>query len=148
MLLENIKDSVTLPCGALLSEQMTFEEKQKIFEHYGVSSEQDLVEFQVSVGSLVFDIYSAVVDLPKAPYNRVQEQAKRLKFAEEVTQREQLNLRPEIETAIKQALTQDDTWSKVKIGVKLKNNNTEVLECGALDLFPKAREALLKLCEE
>lgn len=147
MLLENIEDSVTLPCSALLSEHMSQEERQRLLDHYGAASEKDPVEFKLSVGSLVFDIYSAVVELPKAPYNRAQEQARRQRLAEEVTHQETLNLNAEVETALKQALTQDHAWSKVKIGVKLKNNNTEVFQSGALELFPKAREALLKVCQ-
>ena len=147
MLLENVKDKVVLPCGVLLPRDASEEQKAQLLGHFGVSSENDPVEFEVSVASLVYDIYDATVELPKAPFNRAREKANRVKMVEEFSKTETLFLKPEVEAAVKRALTDDATWTKVKIGVTLRNQKTDLLEADALDLFPKAREALLKLCE-
>lgn len=147
MLISNLKDTVKIKFEDL-AKGLNAEQKKNLRDFYEISEDNTILTFETSVGGVVFDIYSSVVEMPKAPYNREKEKMKRQKLAESFAHETVLNLPSEVTEAVAKALKTDEIWSKVVLGVKLVDQDkTDVFQSSGIDLFPNIRDEVLKLCD-
>jgi hypothetical protein len=148
MKLANLKEEVTIPLGFLVSDPDENIHK-KVCEFYGKSSLEDLVTLEANVGNWVFDIFTTMKELPKAPYYRSLEKNKRARLAEDFASNDTLDLTEDVETALRDALKEDDKWDKIKLSVSFKVGDEmryDLLSSGAIELFGKLQEEILKVC--
>lgn len=146
MKITNIKESVKLPGGILLSPQLSDEQRDQMLAHFGLTSVNDALKVETSVGAIVFDIYDALTPRPKAPLALERELTRRQDLAKVLTENAEVDLDLDIEAKLKQALEDDSTWEKIQVSVSYEKEGQRIYDrfsADAVHFFPKCRDALL-----
>jgi hypothetical protein len=119
----------------------------KLSEALGVTKATDVIEFSTSVGSIMFDIYNATTEVPKAPLAAEKELINRQSLAKQMLS-DEFELTDELKTKVEKALNTDAIWSKIMISVSNKvgdETRYSQLSCGALNIFGECKKSLLGL---
>jgi hypothetical protein len=113
----------------------------------GVENLGDNVNFSLSLGSVIFDIYHTQTQLPKAPLAQEREKAKRLKLAEEFD-RDAFEVPEDIKALLEKTLSEDSTWEKIAISTNYTvGDETRTIQLNSLvlDLFQDTKKSLMSL---
>jgi hypothetical protein len=151
----NVRETRALPFVALLSN----EDRAKIVgddippalkpvaESLGVTKPSDTVEFSLSLGSLIFDVYHTQTEMPKAPLALERERAKRLSLSEELD-KDTFDVPDDVKSILEKTLSEDSEWTKIGISTHFKvgeETRTLQLNSVALDIFHDTKKALMSI---
>jgi hypothetical protein len=113
----------------------------------GVEKVTDLIAFETSVGTIIFDVYDSLTEKPKAPLALERENSKRQKLADTLDQ-DEFELTAELKEKLEKALADDTIWQQVKMSVQYKvkdETRYSQFSSAALDIFTDCRKALLDI---
>jgi hypothetical protein len=153
--MQNVRETKALPFLALLTpedrlsitDQEIPESLKAAADTLGVEKISDSIDFSLSLGSVIFDIYHVQTQLPKAPLAQEREKAKRLKLAESLEQ-DDFEVPEDIKQLLEKTLTDDSVWEKIAISTHYKvgeENRMLQLSSVALDVFQDTKKALMSL---
>jgi len=151
----NVRESKPLPFAALLSaEDRTKitgdalpEALKGIADSLGVEKASDTIDFSLSLGSLIFDVYHTQKEMPKAPLALERERAKRLALSEELD-KDSFDVPPDVKEILEKVLLDDEEWKKIAISTHFKvgkETRMLALNSAALDIFSDTKKALMSI---
>jgi len=153
--MQNTRETRPLPFVALLSndDRLSIKDSEipdtlkPMAASLGVENLGDNVNFSLSLGSVIFDIYHTQTQLPKAPLAQEREKAKRLKLAEEFD-RDAFEVPEDIKALLEKTLSEDSTWEKIAISTNYTvGDETRTIQLNSLvlDLFQDTKKSLMSL---
>ena len=153
--MQNTRETRPLPFVALLSndDRLSIKDSEipdtlkPMAASLGVENLGDNVNFSLSLGSVIFDIYHTQTQLPKAPLAQEREKAKRLKLAEEFD-RDAFEVPEDIKALLEKTLSEDSAWEKIAISTNYTvGDETRTIQLNSLvlDLFQDTKKSLMSL---